>query len=124
MGGIRFCGCGWAPVRGFLCLLWRETHTKSLSARFLTRLEEDEKKARSPSSEQRGVSDIQGDGQRKVAADRLGAVDLEARSASARGWVGAPGSCVGIFVRVHARDSTEAQNDNKLPKLLPSYALG
>ena len=28
----------------------------------------------------------------------------EARSASARGWVSTPGSCVRIFVRVHARD--------------------
>ena len=40
-----FCGygCGWMPVRGFLCLFWRETHTKDLRARFLTTPEEDEK---------------------------------------------------------------------------------
>ena len=30
------------PVRGFLCLIWRETHTKGLRAGFPTRLEEDE----------------------------------------------------------------------------------
>ena len=39
-----FCGCGyeWAPVRGFFCLFWCETHTKGLRARFPTRPEEDE----------------------------------------------------------------------------------
>ena len=44
IGGIRFCGCGCelVPVRGFLCLFWRETHTKGLRARFPTRPEEDE----------------------------------------------------------------------------------
>ena len=26
-GCIRFCGGGRVPVRGFLCLFWRETHT-------------------------------------------------------------------------------------------------
>ena len=42
MGGIRFCACGGVPVRGSLCLFWRETHTKGLCARFPTRPEEDE----------------------------------------------------------------------------------
>ena len=42
--GIRFCRCGWAPVRRFLCLLWRETHTKGLSARSPTRPGEDEER--------------------------------------------------------------------------------
>ena len=30
------------PVRGSLCLFWRETHTKGLHARLPTRPEEDE----------------------------------------------------------------------------------
>ena len=36
-----FCGYGWAPVRGFLCLFWRQTHRKGLRARFPTRPKED-----------------------------------------------------------------------------------
>ena len=32
----------WVPVRGSLSLFWRETLTKGLRARFLTRTEEDE----------------------------------------------------------------------------------
>ena len=44
MVGIRFCGCGWVPVRGFLCLFWRKTHSKALRERFPTKLEEKKEK--------------------------------------------------------------------------------
>ena len=44
IGGIRFCGCEWVPIRRFLSLFWCKTLTKSLRARFLARLEEDEGK--------------------------------------------------------------------------------
>ena len=39
---IRLCGCGCVPVRGPLCLFWRETHTKGLCVRLPTKPEEDE----------------------------------------------------------------------------------
>ena len=44
MVGIRFCRCGceWAPVRGFIRLLWSAAHTKGLRVRFPTRPEENE----------------------------------------------------------------------------------
>ena len=40
MCGIRFCGWGWVPIRGF----WHETHTKGLHARFPKRPEEDKER--------------------------------------------------------------------------------
>ena len=39
--GHSLCRCGYMPVRRFLCLFWRENHTKGLHARFSMRLEED-----------------------------------------------------------------------------------
>ena len=79
-------------------------------------------KARSPGSQQKKVVS---DGKRKEAAERwVGPVDQECRSTSGRGWVSAPGSCVENFVRVHARDSTEAQNASKVPKTSPFLRLG
>ena len=69
MVGIHFCGCGWAPVRGFL---WRETHTKGLHVRFPTRLEEDEERQDPRQSTEKGASDSQEkvtDSQREAAAE-------------------------------------------------------
>ena len=54
-------------------------------------------------------------------SEKLGPVGPEARSASATGWVSAPGSCVEIFVWVHARDrhrSTECKKSAKNFSLL------
>ena len=44
IGSIRLCGRGFVPVRGSLCLFWRETHAKGVRARLPTTLEEDEKR--------------------------------------------------------------------------------
>ena len=44
MDGIRFCGAGWVPVRGFLYLFWRGTYTKGLRETFPRRPEEDEER--------------------------------------------------------------------------------
>ena len=54
--------------------------------------------------------------ERRLLSKVLGPVDPEARSASAKGWVSAPGSCVENFVQVHARDrhrSTECEKSVK-----------
>ena len=100
------------PVRGSLCLFWRETHTKGMRVRLPTRPEEDEGR-QSPRAEQkkgvnrRGQSTEQGSQQgRAVNRNRrkptvkemqlLGPVDPEAVLANVRGWVSIPGGCEGI----------------------------
>ena len=40
--GHSLCWCVWVPIRESLCLLWRETHTKGLSAISTARPEVDE----------------------------------------------------------------------------------
>ena len=40
--GHSLCGCVWVPVRGSLCLFWRENHTKGLCARYPTKPEKEE----------------------------------------------------------------------------------
>ena len=113
MGSIRFCGCDWAQVRGILC------RTKVLCTRFPTRPEEDKERQGPRAVKRRERSKRQsgkGDGQRKAAAGRgagtcgpRGRVSQRERM-SQRSWY-----LCGDFVRVHARDSTEAQNTSKVP---------
>ena len=128
-GSIYFSACwrGWVPVIGFLCLFWRETHTKDLRARFPTRPKEDEKKARFQCSQQKiGVSVDQGKAtvrERWLLSEELGPADPEAWSASSRRWFSAPGSWVGIFVRVHDMTDTEAQDGRKVVKTSPFFRL-
>ena len=43
-GCIRLSGCGCVPLKESLCPFCRETHTKSLRARFPTRPEDEEKR--------------------------------------------------------------------------------
>ena len=120
MVGIRFCGCEWAPVRGFPCLLWRKTHTEGFRARFPTRSEEDEER-QGHRVEQRGVSDSQGKvtvRERRLLKEELGPVDPEARSANTRGWVSVPGSCLGILFEYTLVTVTECQKSVKNFSLL------
>ena len=102
MGCIRFCVCGWVPVRGFLYLLWREIHTKGLRTKFPTRPEEDEERqGPRAGNRSRRKATVR---ERRLLNEELGPVDPEAGSASARGWVRVLGSCVGIFEYTLATD--------------------
>ena len=100
MLGIRFCGCGCLPVRGPLCLFWREPPTKSVHVRLPTKPEEDEgravpERAEETNQQNRVVSrreqSIEVEGSRL-----LGPVDPEARLANVRGWV----SVLCVFVGI------------------------
>ena len=108
--GNSLCVCAWVPVRRFLCLYGRETHTKGLHTRSPTRSEEDggrkvPEQSREETSQQKEAE--QRSGQNK-AVDRseqssevegsrpLGSVDPDARLANMRGWVSIPGDFLGI----------------------------
>ena len=71
------------------------------------------------STGQKGVSDSQRKAtvrERRLLSEELGPVDPKARSGRARAWASVSGSCVGIFVWVHARDrhrSTECRKSAK-----------
>ena len=96
IGDIRFCGCGWMPIRGSLCLFWYKTHTKGLRTRFPARPEENEGKP-----DPRAVNRSQGKvtvRERQLLSEELGPVDPEARLADVRGWVSIPCGCVGILL--------------------------
>ena len=114
MLGIRFCGCGygWVSVR-FLCLFWRETHTKGLRARFPTRPEKnmgrqglraDQKKAVNKRGKSTGKCSRSEVKNRRLLSEELGSVDPEAGLAnvSQRSWW-----LCGNFARIHARDSPQ-----------------
>ena len=129
MVGIRFCRCGCrlAPIRGILCRLWHETHTKDLRARFPARPEKRRRKARSQSSQQkRGVSDSQGKAtvrEKQLLKEELRLVEPEAGSASAIGWVSVPGSCGGISLWYTFPITTDAQISQKSVKNLSLHTL-
>ena len=117
MLGIRFCVWGWVPVK-FLCLFWRETHTKGLCARFPTRSEEgpmaEQKRAVNKrrqstgegSQQERVVNRSWGrtNGQRKVTARNCGprgCVSQRERMSQHSWWL------CGNFARIHACDSPQ-----------------
>ena len=60
------CVCGRVPVRESLCLLWRETHTKGLTARPSARPEMDEER-KVPEKTERAVDN---DGQKRPVSVR------------------------------------------------------
>ena len=106
----------WVPFRGFLCLFWRETHTKGLCARFPTRPEEDEERKgpwavnwiRQSAEESSQQKPGEGDGQRKAAAKRgvgtyePGSQVSQRERISQRSWW-----LCRNFARIHARDSPQ-----------------
>ena len=115
-GGHSFCGCGWAPVRWFLCLFRRKTHKKRLCARFPTRLEENKERQglRAVNREELATISEKWRSERGGRlSEELGLVDPEARSASARRWVSVPGSCVGISFEYTLVIATECQKSAK-----------
>ena len=115
-GGHSFCGSGWAPVRGFLCLFWHVAHTKGLRMRFPTKPEEDEKR-HSPWAVNREELVTVRERWRSERGgcwnEELRLVDPEARSASVRGWVRVPGSCEGISFGYTLVIATECQKRAK-----------
>ena len=105
----------WVPVRGPLCLFWRETHTKGSRATFPTRPEENrwrqttEESRREQGSRQTWVVSWR---EQSTFRERwlLGPVDPEAGLANVRGWVSVPGDFVGIsleYMLAIAHRSTE-----------------
>ena len=116
------CGYGWAPVKGFLCLFWHETHIKG----FPTKPEEDEEK-QGPRAVNReklaSVKERWRSERGRYWSEELGFVDPEAGSANTRGWVSVPGSCVGNFVRVDAGDSHRMPKKGQTFSLRPNLSL-
>ena len=116
IGGIHLCGCGWVPVRRFLCLFWHETHIKGLRVR----LGEDEGKQGSKAVNRREANravswreQTTEVGVKPTVRERrlLGPVGPEARLANVRGWVSIPGGGVGIsfeYTLVIAHRCTES----------------
>ena len=124
MVSIHCIGVGERPSEDSFVSFGAKTTQRACTRDFL-RDRENTKKRQGPRAEQKGVIDNQQKAtvsERRLLKEELWPVATEAMSANARGWVSVPGSSVGIFFLVHARDSTEAQNARKVPKLLPSYA--
>ena len=106
--GHSWRGCGWVPVRGSLCLFWRETHSKGLHPRSPTRPKEDEwsqenrEVDRTEQSTEVGESrESREEGSRLIGAvcrreQELESVDSKAGLANGRWWVSVPGGFVGI----------------------------
>ena len=123
IGGIRFRGFGWVPVRGSFGPFWQENHSKGLCARFPARPEDG---GRQGSQKKKAVNRIRGKvtvWERQMLSKELGPVDPEARMANVRGWVSVPGGCMGIslgYTLAIAHRCTDSYR--KLPKLLPSCA--
>ena len=92
----------WGPIRGSLGLFWRETHTKGLHARFLTRLEDDEGRKvpeliRAVSRREKST-EVGGSRQSREERRLREPVDSVARFAHVKGWVSVPGGFVGILL--------------------------
>ena len=115
------CGCGWVPVREFLCLFWCETHTKGLRARFPTKTEDDEER-QSPKAVNRSWGKV-AIKERWLPSEELGPMDPDTGLVSAKEWVSVPDSCVGIFEYTLVTD-TDAQNARKVPKTSPFLHSG
>ena len=112
MRGIRFCGCGWVPVRGFICLSGRKTNRKGLCTRFSTRPEEDEER-----QGLRAVYRSQGKAtvrKKLLLNEELGPVEPE----DGCSWL-----LWGNF-REHARDRHRSTECEDSVKNLPLQALG
>ena len=87
-----------------------------MRVRFLTRPEEDaESLGPRRVNDSRWMATVR---ERRLLNEEFGPVDPDAESASARGWVSVPGSCMGIFEYMLVTD-TEEQNTRKEPKTSP-----
>ena len=103
----------WVPVRGSICLFWREIPTKGFPARFLTRPEEDggrkvsELKRRSQSREVEKTD--QSTDENRVVSRREQELGLwtQGRFGQRRRWVSIPWWLCGNFARVHVRFSSQ-----------------
>ena len=110
----------WVPVRGSLCLFWRETNTKGLRAIFPTRPEED-KGRQGPRAEQgsqleRAVNRSRGKPTASTCGPRGRACQHE-RMSQCSWWL------CGNFARKHACNSSQKHRMlRKCHKLLPSCA--
>ena len=77
-------------------------------------------------AEQKGVSDSQGKAtvrEKQLLKEELGLVDPEAGSASARGWISVPSSCVGISFGYTPTIATDAQKSQKSAKYFSLLTL-
>ena len=123
------CGCGWAPVRGFLGLFLNEIHKKGRRGRFTTKLEEDEEK-QGLKAGLIGLSGSQGKAtvrEGQLLKEEFGLVDPEVGSPSARGGVSVPGCREGISLGYTLTIVTEPQmhrNVWKVTKTYPFLRLG
>ena len=104
-----------------LSVLARNSH-KGLSREISSETGRRRGKARSQGSQQkRGVSDSQKKEtvrEKQLLKEKLGPVDLETGSASARGWVTVLGSCVGILSEIMLAIATECRKGAKNYSLL------
>ena len=104
------------PVRGFLSLFWRETHT-----RFPPRPEEDEEKQGPRAVNREELATVRE--RRRLErgscwSELLGLVDPEARSDSSRGFVSILDSCVRISFGYTLATATECQKSTKTSPFL------
>ena len=113
MSSIHFCGYGWVPIGGFLCLSLRETDTKGLHGRFPTRPEEDDGR-QGPRAviTNRGKASVR---ERQLLSEEQGPVNSDAGLANVRGWISVPGGCAGIslgytLVIVHRKATESVKN--------------
>ena len=128
----------WVPVRGSLCLFWRETHTKGLRARFPTSPEEDEgrkvperKKGvrrRNQNREGSRTDQLREQGSRQKSGEADGRerpplepIDWDAGLANVKRWVSILCSFVGISLEYTLTRAHRILG--KYHKLLP-FALG
>ena len=128
MWGIHFYGCRWAPVRGFLCLLWRKAHTKDLCLRFPMRPEEDQERQgprsvnrRKKSATIRGKATVR---EMWLLKEELEPVDSAVRSANVRGWVNIYGGYVGISLKYRHLIATDAQKPTEKCQNFSLLVLG
>ena len=80
-----------------------------------------EKSKVSSGQQKRGVSDSQGKATvrgRQLLKEELGLVDPEAWSASSRGWICVPGSCIGILFADTLGTATECQKSSQTSPFL------
>ena len=119
MRGIRFCGCGWVPVRGFLHLFWREISYETGRRRGKTRSQ--------GSQQERGVCVSQKKvtvRERRLSSEELGLGDSEARLANARGWVSVTDGFVGISLGYTLVIATDTQKTIEKCQNFSLLALG